>query len=270
MLTYRDLATAFRRLEIDRKLPVIAHVSLSSFGEVHGGAETLLGALLSAFDSLLMPTFTYKTMLVPEAGPPDNAIQYGSGKASNHLVEFFRPDMPVDRLMGAAAERLRGHPKAGRSNHPILSFAGINASLPLEAQSLQEPLAPIGVLGEHEGWVLLLGVDHRVNTSIHYAERLAGRRPFVRWALTTSGVVECPGFPGCSEGFQSIAPFLNEVTRQINAGMASIQALPVNLLVETACRMIREDPQALLCDRSDCERCHATRGQGSLKATNYT
>ena len=63
MLTFRDFSTALRKLEIDRSSPVIVHSSLSAFGELHGGAETVLGALLMAFNTLVMPTFTYKTKI---------------------------------------------------------------------------------------------------------------------------------------------------------------------------------------------------------------
>ncbi len=71
MLTFRDFITGFRRLEIDRSRPVIVHTSLSAFGEVHGGAQTVLGALSSSFDTFLMPAFTYKSMITPEVGPPE-------------------------------------------------------------------------------------------------------------------------------------------------------------------------------------------------------
>ena len=53
MLTFRDFSAAFRKLEIDHSQPIIAHASLSAFGEVHGGAETLLGALMMGFNTLI-------------------------------------------------------------------------------------------------------------------------------------------------------------------------------------------------------------------------
>ena len=259
MLTFRDFGAAFRKLGIERTRPVIAHASLSAFGEVHGGADTLLAALLMSFDSVMMPVFTYKTMVIPEVGPPDNAITYGSGGDTNRMAEFYQPDMPADRMMGAVPEALRRHPKARRSEHPILSFAGVNADAALAAQTRHEPLMPIHVLKEQEGWVLLLGVNHTVNTSIHYAEWLAGRKQFARWALTPQGVVECGGFPGCSNGFQAVAGRLKAVTQRASVGLGTISAVPLVELTQTAQSMLAEDPLALLCPRSDCERCNATR-----------
>jgi len=224
---YHDLVDGLRALGVPAGRPVIAHASLSAFGQVRGGAAAVVGALLAVFDGVIMPTFTYKTMLTPEVGPPNNGIAYGSGHDQNRMAEFYTPDMPADPSMGVVAETLRKHRNAKRSLHPILSFSGVGADKALKTQTLDEPLAPIGALTEHEGWVLLLGVDHTVNTSIHYGELLAGRKQFIRWALTPIGVVECPGFPGCSQGFQALAPHLEDLTRRVVIGAATVQAILV-------------------------------------------
>jgi aminoglycoside 3-N-acetyltransferase len=259
LVTFRDLMSAFRELEIGEDRPVIAHASLSAFGQVKGGVDTLLGALLTVFPALMMPAFTYKSMLTPQEGPPDNALAYGSQKDQNAMAEFFRLDMPADRLMGVLPEALRRHPQAGRSTHPILSFTGVNVEAALGAQKISEPLAPIRVLTEMGGWALLLGVDHTVNTSIHFGERQAGRRQFIRWALTPGGVQECPGFPGCSDGFQAIACRLDGSVRAAQVGPARLQALPLADLVEKVQVILDKDPLALLCSRQECERCNAVR-----------
>jgi aminoglycoside 3-N-acetyltransferase len=169
--------------------------------------------------------------------------------------------MPAHALMGIIPETLRKQPRARRSSHPILSFAGINAGKFLKAQWLGDPLAPLGLLEKHGGWVVLLGVDHTVNTSIHYAEKLAGRRQFIRWALTPKGVVECPGFPGCSAGFQAIARQTDKFTRVAQVGEARLQALPLSMLYKAVVAQISKDPLALLCQQADCERCGEIRRQ---------
>jgi aminoglycoside 3-N-acetyltransferase len=259
VLTFRDFITGMRKLEIDPVRPVIAHASLSAFGEVHGGVETVLGALSSAFNTLVMPAFTYKTMIIPEVGPADNAISYGSGRDSNRMAEIYRSDMPADKMMGIVAESLRTHPKAYRSSHPILSFAGINARQILDSQSIKEPLLPVQKILEQDGWVLLLGVDQTANTSIHYAEQLAGRRSFIRWALTPKGVIPCQRFPGCSDGFEELAPYLDGSIRKVELGEALIQAIHLADLVDVVTGVLKENPLALLCGREGCERCDAVR-----------
>lgn len=268
MVTFRDFITGLRKLEIDRTRPGIVHASLSAFGEVHGGVESVIGALSSSFGTWIVPAFTYKTMITPEIGPPDNGMSYGSGKDANRMAEIFRPDMPVDPLMGVLADAVHKHPKAKRSSHPILSFAGINAGNILASQSIKEPFAPIQALKDARGWVVLLGVDHTSNTSIHYGEQLAGRKQFIRWALTPKGVIPCHKFPGCSAGFEAISPHLQGLVRQTEVGDAIIQAVPMVELLDTVSGLIEADPLALLCSREDCERCNSVRA--SLKNAMLT
>lgn len=253
-----DLKTGLAKLGLTKHL-VIAHASLKAFGHIEGGAEMMLAALLDSVRGIIMPTFTYKSMLNPEVGPPRNGITYGSETDLNKLAEAFHPDMPADKMMGVLPEFLRKHPKAKRSSHPIQSFAGIRADAVINSQRIYDPLSPIGMLAEQDGWVLLLGVDHTVNTSIHYAEKLAGRLQFIRWALLQDRVVECSGFPGDSDGFNVIAPSLEKYTRRVEIGDALVQAVHLKSLIKVVMDQIKENPFALLCQRQDCERCTAVR-----------
>jgi aminoglycoside 3-N-acetyltransferase len=255
---YAELVSAFRALGL-QQIPVIAHASLRPFGDIQGGAETVLGAMLACFPSIVMPTHTYKTKITPGVGPPDNGLVYGSEKDKNKMSVPFHPAMRVDPLMGILPETLRNHPSAVRTSHPILSFAGIYAHPVLCTQTLDEPLAPIGALAERNGWVVLINVDHTVNTSIHYAEKLAGRKQFTRWALVEDRVVECPNYPGDSMGFQAIAAHLKLDTRRVELGAAFIQAVPLKRLFDVVQELVKKDPLALLCERTDCERCMAVR-----------
>lgn len=257
-LLLRDLLMGLHGLKL-KDAPVLVHASLSSLGQVEDGAPTVVNALATVFKSILAPTFTYKSMLIPEVGPPDNGLSYGSGSDHNRMAEFFTPLMPADPLMGAIPEALRHHVGARRSAHPILSFAGINADRFLNAQTMDDPLAPLGLMGETGGWVILMGVNHTVNTSIHYAEKMAGRKTFVRWALTHAGVVECPGFPGCSAGFKALAPAMDHYSRKVYIGKAQVQAVPMATLFKVVIGLISQDPLTLLCQDEACGRCNAVR-----------
>jgi len=258
MTDLSQLKTGLAQLGLTKSL-VIAHASLKAFGPIEGGADTMLAALLDSVRGVIMPTFTYKTMLNPEIGPPKNGMIYGSETDLNKMAEAFYPAMPADKIMGRVPEVLRTHPKAKRSMHPIQSFAGIRADAILNTQTIYNPLAPIGSLADQDGWVVLLGVDHRVNTSIHYAEKLGGQLQFIRWALVQDRVVECPGFPGDSEGFEAIAPAVEKYTRRVQIGNALVQAVHLKSLIKAVLDQLKENPFALLCQRPDCERCTAVR-----------
>jgi aminoglycoside 3-N-acetyltransferase len=258
MIDLLELKTGLAKLGLGKSL-VIAHASLKAFGHIEGGAETMVEALLDSVRGVIMPTFTYKTMLNPDVGPPRNGITYGSEADLNKMAEAYHPDMPADKMMGTLPETLRKHPKAKRSMHPIQSFAGVRADAILNSQTIYNPLAPIGALAERDGWVLLLGVDQRVNTSIHYAEKLGGRMQFIRWALLQDRVVECPGFPGDSEGFEALAPDVEKYTRRVEIGNALVQAVHLNSLIKVVVDQLNKNPFALLCQRQDCERCNAVR-----------
>lgn len=258
-MTYRTIVRGLRGLGIPEGKPVVVHSSLRSFGDVQGGADTVTGALLEVFDSVIVPTFTYQTLVVPETGPPDNAIVYGAHTDRNKMAEFFYPGMPADRLMGKIAETLRQHPDAYRSGHPIMSFAGVNARQYLEKQRLTAPLAPLAAVYDQGGWVLLLGVSHTANTSIHLGEHLAGRKMYTRWALMSDIVVTCTNIPLCSEGFDRIQPLMDPFTRKTQIGDAMVMAMPMYELIQTTRQLIEADPTALLCARTDCLSCNTIR-----------
>lgn len=265
VITVRELLAGLESLPIKGQA-VIAHGSFKSLGEVQGGPRVVIDALVKTCGSLVMPTFTYQTMVTPLVGPPNNALDYTAEESnrrkqddSTYQAIPFHRDLPADTEMGILAETLRQHAGAKRTLHPILSFAGINADYALERQTIYDPFAPIGALAEKDGWVVMIGVDHSVNTSIHYAEKLAGRKQFIRWALTRKRIVQCPNFPGDSSGFDAIAEFLDNDVETVIIGDARVQALQLNNLIDRVKILLRTNPLALLCQRTNCPRCNAVR-----------
>ena len=75
IITYREIVRSLRELGFNQDSNVIAHVSLGALepGSVRGGTETVIGALLAACGTLVMPAFTSQTLVWPESGPPDTA-----------------------------------------------------------------------------------------------------------------------------------------------------------------------------------------------------
>jgi aminoglycoside 3-N-acetyltransferase len=258
MLTYPQLHSAFQELKLADK-PVIVHSSLKRFGPIDGGAETVIQALLETTHGLIVPTFTYLTMITPEVGPPNNGITYGRDRNLNKMAVPFHLGLQPDKMMGSLPRTLLLQEGSIRTAHPILSFGGMGVDHILITQTLDQPLAPIDALADHDGWVILINVDHSVNTSIHYAEKLVGRRQFLRWALLGDRIVKCPGFPGDSSGFNAIEEHSRADTRFVQVNNAVIRAVPLKRLFAAVQELMKKDPLALLCQRSDCERCNAVR-----------
>ncbi len=244
-------------LGLSKEVPVIAHVHLSALGPMQGGAETVIRAILAASNTLVMPAFTYQTQVIPQVGPPDNAIEYGSGDTQNARAEIFRPDLPIHPDCGSVAEDLRRQQGTLRSTHPILSFVarGAHAKEVLASQTRQNPLGPIAWLEAHDGAVLMMGCDQRHNFSLHLAEQRAGRRDFVRWALTLDDVEELPHIPGCMEGFNAIWGELMPFAEVAHIGMARCELIQLRPALSHAEQRLRENPHFMLCNKPSCVSC---------------
>lgn len=263
-LSFRDLVSGLTAIRLISHVPLIAHVDLHSFGPIDGGADTLLQALLHLVDTLVMPVFTYRTMVIPSAGPENNGMVYNHRVAGYSHSEIFTAELPADLEMGEVAELLRRQDGAVRSSHPVLSFASLGVDAPVRAQTLADPLAPLRVLVELEACVLLAGTDQTRNFSLHLAERLAGRKSFTRWALTPDRIVELPGMPGCARGFNQVTPQLQQIIRQTTIGGATISVIPLQKLLNISTAMLQNDPAALLCSNPACLACQSVRQQAGL------
>ena len=259
MLTYHRILRTLQSLGLRRETPLIAHTAFSALGEVQGGVQTLLGALLTCVDNLMVPSSTCRTMVIPEFGPEDNAVTYGQSSEQNLNAEIFQPDLPSDPPENQLAEALRLYPDTTRSSHPILSFVGLGMDAAIESQTAQQPYAHIAALMNKGAQVLLLGAGPQDNFSLHYAEYQVGRKQFLRWALTPNGVIECPFFPGCPDGFQQVLPHLEGELRQAEVDANIWYAIGLDALISVATNLIKEDPFALLCSELGCQRCNAVR-----------
>lgn len=259
-ITREDIAAGLRRLGLDKSSAVIAHSSLKSFGRVDGGPQAVVGALREVCGTVLVPTFTWDSLYYPdgwERNPNCPAVLSPEEvEAANQRAIPYDPAQPTSRSIGIIPDTLLRQPDARVSGHPIHRYAAIgpHAEKLVASQTPDRPLAPIAELRELGGSVLLLGVGHDRNTSIHLAEREAGRRQWTYWALVKDrGVVECTNHPGCSAEFNSIEPLVREITRETMIGQCRARLLPVRELIERVKALLREDPRALLCDK--CRRC---------------
>ncbi len=256
---YRDILLALRRIGLEGESRIVVIGPALVPESIRGGVAALAAALAASCKTVIAPAFTYQTMVYPAEGPVDNAVDYPEASAASVEADFFRPSIRVSPLLGPLPESLRRMEGASRSSHPILSFAGLGAAEILETQTIAEPFAPIDSLAKAGGDVVIMGSDPPANVALHLAEQRAGRKQFIRWALTPQGVVECPGFPGCSRGFGAIDVKLAGVIQSGKIGSFPVTRIPLRDLLNTASAWIREDPQALLCGNPKCPFCEAVR-----------
>ncbi len=202
-----------------------------------------------------MPAFTYYTLQWPR-----DRVMADWPKPLPVNGSAFRADSPVSSDIGRVPQALLELPGTLRSNHPALSFIahGARAAEILGVQHSAHPYAPIGALYALDGEVLLLGVDHRSNTTVHYGEYIAGRPLLERYALGPEGMAQTT-FPNCSAGFNAISPHLHSFT-QVRIGCATVSRMRVRDVVDTTIQMLERNPEALLCRYEAC-RCQAVRAR---------
>lgn len=178
-LTVDPLTEGFQACGVQPGQTVIVHTSLSSLGYVIGGAEAYIQALIQAVGpsgTLMMPTQTWKNLDPASGAHPDVPERWWPLIRAHWPA--YDPATTPSIGMSVVAELFRTWPGARRSGHPVRSFAalGPNAERLLTAHALEEPFgedSPVGHLYELDGYVLLVGVDHASNTSLHLAEQRA-------------------------------------------------------------------------------------------------
>ncbi|MCW6006954.1 AAC(3) family N-acetyltransferase [Micromonospora sp. CPCC 205371] len=174
--TRAALADDLRSLGVRRGSVLLVHSSLKSLGWVCGGPVAVVQALLDALGpdgTLVAPTHTPDN--TDPAGWQHPPVPESWWPVIREHTPGFDPAVTPSRWMGLIAETVRTWPGARRSDHPQVSFAAVGpaAGTVVAGHRLDDMLgehSPIGAVYRLDGDVLLLGVGHDSNTSLHLAE----------------------------------------------------------------------------------------------------
>jgi aminoglycoside 3-N-acetyltransferase len=226
---------------------LVVNTSFRAVRPVEGGPGGLIAALrqvIGAGGTLVMPTMTGSSR--------DEA--YDAATTPTHD--------------GVVAETFWRLPGVLRSDHPTSSFA---AAGPLAASiTAPQPLepvhgldSPIGRVYQHDGQILLLGVDHSTDTTVHLGEDLA-HVPYriAKWANVREGENVTPvtfhETDHCCRHFQRVDGWLRELglQREGRVGSAHARLARSRDVVSLAVEQLAANPTCYLCPRgAACDEC---------------
>jgi len=176
LATVESLQADFKALGIQKGVILLVHSSLSAMGWVCGGAVAVIIALqevLGESGTLVMPT--HATDLSDPSQWENPSVPETWWQTIRETMPAYDPDLTPTRSMGKIAETFRKQKDVLRSTHPQSSFCarGTQASSIINNHSLAYGFgehSPLARIYDLHGSVLLLGVGHSSNTSLHLAE----------------------------------------------------------------------------------------------------
>lgn len=194
--TIASLTEDLTALGLHGGMTVMVHSSLSALGYVAGGAQSVVEALRAAVGgegTLMMPTHS-ADLSDPSAwmNPPIPEEWWETVRDS---MPAYDPATTPTRAMGAIVDCFRRSPGAVRSGHPTVSACAVGpqAEALTSGHTFEIGLgegSPQARLYDLDGHVLLLGVTHANNTSLHLSEHRAAPAHAPRQAVGSPMLID--------------------------------------------------------------------------------
>jgi aminoglycoside 3-N-acetyltransferase len=249
LITSQTLVQSLHTMGVREGDVLLCHSSYKSFGdEVEGGPTGVATALIEAaggLGSIFMPTFNFAQ------------LPWKPGETAS--------------LTGVITDQFWRNPGVLRSLHPTHPLAGIGpiAAEVLAGHDQTHPFgadSPIWKLWQRNIWVLLIGVEHSSNSTVHVAEE-EFQLPYVKrtrvqkvwregqWTEITLRR------PGDSNGFVNVGPVLEQMNavKESYVGQSRFRLMRSQDVVRAVGQMVKQDKGALLCDEPHCQRCIEAR-----------
>jgi len=180
-----DLEKLLDSLGIAQGDKIIAHVSLSSFGYLVGGEQTIIEGIMHKIGkngTLIFPAQSVELMN-PESWQYPPVPEEWYVELRNSILPYDPLKTDVSPGLGKVANYFCKYPGVVRSNHPLYSFAAIGkeSKIFMSKHDLDfglGPNSPLGTMYKSGTKVLMLGTNFESNTSIHLAEYFLNRQPF--------------------------------------------------------------------------------------------
>lgn len=245
-VTREDIKAGLQSLGIQTGDVLGVHSSLSNFGYVEGGADTVLEALFETVGHA--GTIVMSTYLV---GPPVALTEEDIAKGISWKVKRFAfDDRNTESGMGVIADTFRQHSDVVRSYHPIHSVSAWGKDANIFCQSFK-PLVETG------GKILLLGVQMDRCSALHIAEERVKLpediRKLMAWEIheellkvysPNKWVIGCKGAWGDFLIVQEEAERLGLI-ESVMIGSATVRLFEAKSMVELYEKLLTENPHRM-------------------------
>jgi aminoglycoside 3-N-acetyltransferase len=245
-MTHAEIVAQLRTLGVREGAVLLVHTSFRAVRPVEGGPAGLIEALrtaIGATGTLVMPSWT-----------------------GDDSTPFDPRTTPAATDLGVTADTFWRMPGVRRSNQPF-AFAAVGPHaeritsdpLPVPPHRLE---SPVGRVHELDGVVLLLGINHDSDTTIHLAELLAGVPYRVPNHITVvengrAVRIEYGENDHCCQRFALADEWLRErrLQREGRVGNAHARLVRSRDVVSVVREQLARDLLIFLHPRGECEEC---------------